>query len=33
MPDAVQIKVSLSDKEKEKIVKELALLGIKGIIR
>ena len=32
MPDTVQIKTSLFDEEKEKIIKELTLLGIEGTI-
>ena len=33
MPNAVQIKESLSNKEKEKIIKELTIMGIDGTIR
>jgi len=33
LPDTVQLKNSLSHEEKERVLKELTVLGIKGIIR
>ena len=33
LPDMVQLKKSLSGEEKERIIKDLTLLGINGIIR
>ena len=33
MPGTVMIKDSLSSEEKEKVIKELTLLGVNGIVR